>query len=399
MKKHLCTAICTVIFAALILTGCTGNKSTAAASGKDYTQQQTQGHIADAADRTKDPAESAAPSESVTEREGQTEKETEGQTVKNEAQTDKKGGTMTEGEQQTKPQPPKKGTATTTPETEAPKETPVQSAPKPVTPVSPETPAETKAPAQSTQKPVTPAETKAPVQTQKPSTPAQPETQAPTKAPAQTSKPETQAPTKAPVQTPKPTDPAQPETQAPIKAPELPKKEKTMWDAPYDVEAIKAYMVAELKARGYVDNTDYEAVKKLYQDLSKKYGYEYNLSYDEWKESILPASPFGENLRAWDNFCTATAGPNRYYDNINHCTVGHQHYNWSNPATGAGERKNSEGLTSLEFYVNDAIDYWCYMYGEGHMFPEEYREESKFTAFYLYVEEFSDGCVIFYILA
>lgn len=383
MKKHLCTAIYTVIFVAFILTGCTGNKSTAAASGKDYTQQQTQGQIADAADRTRSPEESAVPSEGVTEteREGQTEKETEGQTVVNEAQTDKKGGTMTEGEQQTKPQPPKKGTTTTTPGTEAPEETPVQSTPKPVTPVSPETPAETKAPAQ-TQKPVTPVqpETKAPAQTQKPSTPAQPET-------------------KAPVQTPKPTAPAQPETQVPTKAPEQPKKEKTMWDAPYDVEAIKAYMVAELKARGYVDKTDYEAVKKLYQDLSKKYGYEYNLSYDEWKESILPASPFGENLRAWDNFCTATAGPNRYYDNINHCTVGHQHYNWSNPATGAGERKNSEGLTSLEFYVNDAIDYWCYMYGEGHMFPEEYREESKFNAFYLYVEEFSDGCVIFYILA
>lgn len=378
MKKHLCTAICTVIFVAFILTGCTGNKSTAAASGKDYTQQQTQGQIADAADRTRSPEESAVPSEGVTEteREGQTEKETEGQTVVNEAQTDKKGGTMTEGEQQTKPQPPKKGTTTTTPGTEAPEETPVQSTPKPVTPVSPETPAETKAPAQ-TQKPVTPVqpETKAPAQTQKPSTPAQPET-------------------KAPVQTPKPTAPAQPETQAPTKAPEQPKKEKTMWDAPYDVEAIKAYMVTKLTAEGYINAENFEAMNKWVKDSWGK-----ELDYEEYKKDIEKFNPLGEYSGAWDNFCTATAGPNRYYDNINHCTVGHQHYNWSNPATGAGERKNSEGLTSLEFYVNDALDYWCYMYGEGHMFPEEYREESKFPTFLIYTEKFDDGCVIFYIIA
>lgn len=383
MKKQFLTAAITVIFAGLIFTGCSGKNPTAEASGENHTVQATNEYVADISADGTDEAVTKEPSvteSEVTYPEGQTEKETaKGQTVPDEAQTDEKGETMTEGEeQQTKPSAAKPGTTTTQPETEAP----------------------TKAPAQSTVKPEAPAQS-----TPKPTTPVQSETQAPTKAPAQsTPKPttpaqsETQAPTKAPEQsTPKPTTPAQPETQAPTKAPEKP-KEKTMWDAPYDVEAIKAYMVAELKARGYIDWTDYEATKEFYRESSKKYGYEYELGYDEWKESILPASPFGENLRAWDNFCTATAGPNRYYDNINHCTVGHQHYNWSNPATGAGEKKNSDGLTSLEFYVNDALDYWCYMYGEGHMFPEEYREDG-FSGFYIYIEKFDDGCVIFYILA
>lgn len=370
MKKHLCTAICTVIFAALILTGCTGNKSTAAASGKDYTQQQTQGQIADAADRTKAPAESAAPSESVTEREGQTEKETEGQTVENEAQTDKKGGTMTEGEQQTKPQPLKNGTTTTTPETEAPKKTPVQT-PKPVTPAQPETPAETKAPTQSTPKPITPVqpETKAPAQTQKPSTPAQPET-------------------KAPAQTPKPTAPAQPETQAPTKAPEQPKKEKTMWDAPYDVEAIRDYIAKELISRGYTDVDDFEAYKKRVKDL-------WNADADEetW-EQLRKITPFGEDFGAWSSETTATAGTPRYYDTANNCTVGHLHYKWAEPHTGGGALRNEDGRLTLQTMVDDAIDFWDGIYGKGGSTSEGYGTDF----FKIYIEKFDDGCVIFYII-
>ena len=367
MKKQFLTAVTaiTVIFAGLITAGCAGNTPTAKVSGENDTVQTTKEYVADLyADGTEGMTEikeaSVTEPEVVSDPEAQTEKETaEGQTTPDETQTDK--NVEEGGEQHTvKPSTPAQS------ETQAPAKAPAPSTVKPSAPAQPETQAPAKAPAPSMVKP---------------SAPAQPETQAPTKAPEQP--------------TVSPSAPAQPETQAPTKAPEPP-KEKTMWDAPYDVEAIKAYMVAELKARGYVDWTDYEASKQFIWN-------EYNseLDYEEWKELYLPAAPFGENLRAWDNFCTATAGPNRYYDNVNHCTVGHQHYSWSNPATGAGEKKNSDGLTSLEFYVNDAINYWCYMYGEGHMFPEEIREEQGggFNGFNIYVEEFSDGCVIFYILA
>lgn len=385
MKKQFLTAAITVIFAVLIAAGCSGKNPAAEASGENHTVQATKEYVADLdADGTEVMTGTKEPSvteSEVTYPEGQTEKETAGgQTVPAKEQTE--GETMTKGEeQQTKPSAAKPGTTTTQPETEASAKAPAQSTVKPTAPAQPETQAPTKTPEQSTPKPTSPV---------------QPETQAPTKAPSQTTvKPpvpaqsETQAPTKAPEQsTPKPTVTAQPETQDPTKAPEKP-KEKTMWDAPYDVEAIKAYMVAELKARGYVDNTDYEAVKK---DLDN-----YELSYEEWQEWVLPAAPFGENLAAWDNFCTATAGPNRYYDNINHCTVGHQHYNWSNPATGAGEKKNSDGLTSLEFMVNDAINYWDEIYGYKNNHGG--FSGGGFHWFNIYVEEFSDGCVIFYILA
>lgn len=390
MKKHLCTAICTVIFAALILTGCTGNKSTSAASGKDYTQQQTQGQIADAADRTKAPAESAAPSESVTEREGQTEKETEGQTVENEAQTDKKGGTMTEGEQQTKPQSPKNGTTTTTPETEAPKKTPVQSTPKPATPVSPEAPAETKAPVQ-TPKPEVPAATKAPAQTSKPVAPVQSET----KAPAQTQKPSVPAETKAPAQTPKPTAPAQPETQAPTKAPEPPKKEKTMWDAPYDVEAIRDYIAKELISRGYTDVDDFEAYKKRVKEL-----WNVDASIEDWKEMLEvgythPMNEWGSG--AWNSETTATAGTPRYYDTANNCTVGHLHYKWAEPHTGGGVLRNEDGRLTLQTMVDDAINFWDVIYGHNAI-GDDFNEGYDSEFFKIYIEKFDDGCVIFYII-
>ncbi len=387
MKKQLLTAVTaiTVIFAGL--TGCAGNNPTAKVSGENDTVQTTKEYVADLyADGTEGMTEikeaSVTEPEVVSDPEAQTEKGTaEGQTIPDETQADKNGG---EGEeQQTKPQSTVKPSAPAQPETQAPAKAPASSTVKPSAPAQPETQAPAKVPAQPTVKP---------------STPAQPETQAPAKAPAQSTvkpsapaQPETQAPAKAHAQpTVKPSAPEQPETQAPAKA--EPPKEKTMWDAPYDVEAIKAYMVAELKARGYVDNTDYEAVK---QDIWDEYNNE--LDYEEWKEWYLPAAPFGENLRAWDNFCTATAGPNRYYDNVNHCTVGHQHYSWSSPATGAGEKKNSEGLTSLEFMVNDAINYWDEIYGYKNNHGG--FSGGGFHWFNIYVEEFSDGCVIFYILA
>lgn len=391
MKKHLCTAICTVIFAALITTGCTGNKSTAAASGKDYTQQQTQGQIADAADGTKSLEESAVHSESATEtlREGQTEKETEGQTVVNEAQTDKKGGTMTEVEQQTKPQPPKKGTTTTTPGTEAPEETPVQSTPKPVTPVSPETPAETKAPVQ-TSKPETPAETKAPVQMPKPEVPEE------TKAPAQTPKPEVPAETKAPAQsTQKPTAPAQPEIQAPTKAPEPPKKEKTMWDAPYDVEAIRDYIAKELISRGYTDVDNFEAYKKRVKEL-----WNVDTSIEDWREMLdvsytHPMNEWGSG--AWSSETTATAGTPRYYDTANNCTVGHLHYKWAEPHTGGGALRNEDGRLTLQAMVDEAINFWDVIYGHNAI-GDDFNGGYGTEFFKIYIEKFDDGCVIFYII-
>ena len=408
MKKQFLTAVITVIFAGLIATGCSGKNPAAGAMGENDTVQATKEYVADiyGTEGMTETKESSVTGPEATYPEGQTENENvDGQTVPEKAQTDK-GETKTEGgEQQTEPSAAAPGTTTTQPEEKAPAKAPEQSSVKPEGPAQPEEQAQTKSPAQSTVKPGLPAQpetqapTKAPAQnTVKPSAPAQPETKAPAQSapkPSVPAQPETQAPTKSPTQsTPKPTTPAQPETQAPVKAPETPKKEKTMWDAPYDVEAIKAYMVTKLTAEGYINAENFEAMNKWVKD---SWGTE--LDYEEYKKDIEKFNPLGEYSGAWDNFCTATAGPNRYYDSINHCTVGHQHYNRSKPATGAGERKNSDGLTSLEFYVNDAINYWCYMYGEGHMFPEEYREESKFPTFLIYTEKFDDGCVIFYIIA
>lgn len=139
-------------------------------------------------------------------------------------------------------------------------------------------------------------------------------------------------------------------------------KVKTMWDAPYDVEGIKAYIIKELKARGYINSEEY--FKPLLGD--------------EYAEATPDNS-------AWDNYCTTTAGPQRYYDKVNHCAVGHQHYKWSEPFDGS-IAENAEAST--EWMVNHAIDYWDEIYGQ-HDYPY----------FSVYVEQFDDGCVIFYILA
>lgn len=173
--------------------------------------------------------------------------------------------------------------------------------------------------------------------------PSQAVTQPATKAPAE--------PATTPAATPvtKPTEPQKP-------------KVKTMWDAPYDVEGIKAYIIKELKARGYRYSPEY---------VKEEYGVE------NW--SITP------DEAAWDNYCTVTAGPQRYYDKVNKCAVGHQHYRWSEPFNGS-IAENAEAST--EWMTNHAINYWDEIYGQ-HDYP----------IFYVYVESFDDGCVIFYILA
>ncbi len=174
--------------------------------------------------------------------------------------------------------------------------------------------------------------------------PSQAVTQPATKAPAE--------PATTPAATPvtKPTEPQKP-------------KVKTMWDAPYDVEGIKAYIIKELKARGYRYSPEY---------AKEEYGVEnWSVTQDE---------------AAWDNYCTTTAGPQRYYDKVNKCAVGHQHYKWSEPFNGS-IAENAEAST--EWMVNHAIDYWDEIYGKEWDYP----------IFYVYVEQFDDGCVIFYILA
>lgn len=174
--------------------------------------------------------------------------------------------------------------------------------------------------------------------------PSQAVTQPATKAPAE--------PATTPAATPvtKPTEPQKP-------------KVKTMWDAPYDVEGIKAYIIKELKARGYSYGPEYS---------KEKYGVE--------SDDITP------DEAAWDNYCTTTAGPQRYYDKVNKCAVGHQHYKWSEPFNGS-IAENAEAST--EWMVNHAINYWDNIYGK----------ECDYPVFSVYVEQFDDGCVIFYILA
>lgn len=168
----------------------------------------------------------------------------------------------------------------------------------------------------------------------------------------------TQPATKAPAEpaTTPAAKPAEPQTTV---APKV----KTMWDAPYDVEGIKAYIIKELKARGYSYGPEYS---------KEKYGVE--------SDDITP------DEAAWDNYCTTTAGPQRYYDKVNHCAVGHQHYKWSEPFNGS-IAENAEAST--EWMVNHAINYWDNIYGKEYDYP----------VFSVYVEQFDDGCVIFYILA
>lgn len=176
--------------------------------------------------------------------------------------------------------------------------------------------------------------------------PSQAVTQPATKAPAE--------PATTPAATPV-TKPAEPQTTA---APKV----KTMWDAPYDVEGIKAYIIKELKARGYKYSDEY------YKPLLG----------DKFVESTPDDC-------AWDNYCTVTAGPQRYYDKVNKCAVGHQHYKWSEPFNGS-IAENAEAST--EWMTNHAINYWDEIYGQGCNSP----------TFAVYVEQFDDGCVIFYIL-
>lgn len=174
--------------------------------------------------------------------------------------------------------------------------------------------------------------------------PSQAVTQPATKAPAE--------PATTPAATPvtKPTEPQKP-------------KVKTMWDAPYDVEGIKAYIIKEMKSKGYTYADEYWKA----------------IMGDEFEE-------YTPDNSAWDNYCTTTAGPQRYYDKVNKCAVGHQHYKWSEPFNGS-IAENAEAST--EWMVNHAIRYWDIIYGKEYSYKE----------FSVYVETFDDGCVIFYILA
>ena len=194
-------------------------------------------------------------------------------------------------------------------------------------------------------------------------------------AQSQTSKPAVNEQQTKPVQKPSqavtqpatkvPAEPATTPAATPVTKPTEPQKPKvkTMWDAPYDVEGIKAYIIKELKARGYRYSPEY---------AKEEYGVEnWSVTQDE---------------AAWDNYCTTTAGPQRYYDKVNKCAVGHQHYKWSEPFNGS-IAENAEAST--EWMVNHAIDYWDEIYGKEWDYP----------IFYVYVEQFDDGCVIFYILA
>ena len=177
--------------------------------------------------------------------------------------------------------------------------------------------------------------------------PSQAVTQPATKTPVETAT----TPAATPV-----TKPAEPQTPA---APKV----KTMWDAPYDVEGIKAYIIEQMKANGY------------------RYADEY------WKAIMGDEfEGYTPDDCAWDNYCTTTAGPQRYYDKVNKCAVGHQHYKWSEPFNGS-IAENAEAST--EWMVNHAIHYWDSIYGKEYSYKE----------FSVYVESFDDGCVIFYILA
>ena len=186
--------------------------------------------------------------------------------------------------------------------------------------------------------------------------PSQAVTQPATKTPVETAT----TPAAAPV-----TKSAETQTTEPQKP-----KVKTMWDAPYDVEGIKAYIINNLQDKGYKDMEKY-----LEKNPVK--------IVDQNGERYLTVSPVDG---AWDNYCTTTVGPQRYYDKVNKCAVGHQHYKWSEPFNGS-IAENAEAST--EWMVNHAIHYWDSIYGKEYSYKE----------FSVYVETFDDGCVIFYILA
>ena len=175
----------------------------------------------------------------------------------------------------------------------------------------------------------------------------------------------TQSATKTPVETATTLAAAPVTKPAETQTTELQKpKVKTMWDAPYDVEGIKAYIINNLQNKGYKDMEKY-----LEKNPVK--------IVDQNGERYLTVSPIDG---AWDNYCTTTAGPQRYYDKVNNCALGHQHYKWSEPFNGS-IAENAEAST--EWMVNHAINYWVDIYG------------SEYEYFGVYVETFDDGCVIF----
>ena len=133
----------------------------------------------------------------------------------------------------------------------------------------------TEAPTEPVTMPPTQAPTEAPTVVIRPTeTPTEPvtmpTTQAPTKAPAVVIKPTetstepvtvptTQAPTKAPEVVIKPTEmPTEPVTVPPTQAPTEAPTEKSIWDYPFDVEAIRAQLIEWGEATGMKHITEVE---------------------------------------------------------------------------------------------------------------------------------------------
>lgn len=164
-----------------------------------------------------------------------------------------------------------------------------------------------------------------------------------------------------------------------------------MWDAPYDVEAIRDYIAKELISRGYTDVDDFEAYKKRVKEL-------WNTDADEegW-EWVRNVTPFGEDFGAWSSETTATAGTPRYYDTANNCTVGHLHYKWAEPHTGGGALRNEDGRLTLQAMVDEAINFWDVIYGHNAI-GDDFNGGYGTEFFKIYIEKFDDGCVIFYII-
>ena len=127
--------------------------------------------------------------------------------------------------------------------TEAPTQAPA------VKPTEPSTEAPTQAPSVKPTEPATEAPTEVP--SVKPTEPA---TEAPTEAPSvKPTEPATEAPTQAPSE--KPTESA---TEAPTQTPTEAPTEKSIWDYPFDVEAIRAQLIEWGEDIGLTHVTEYE---------------------------------------------------------------------------------------------------------------------------------------------
>ena len=185
-----------------------------------------------------------------TETEIMTEKESEEQTG-----TEEQTNTEAPAVKPTEPATETPTEATSVKPTEVPTQIPVQKpteAPTQASSVKLTEPA-TEAPTQEPAVKPTEPETETP--TQAPSVkPTEPATEATTEAPAvKPTEPATEAPTQAPAV--KPTEPA---TEAPTETPTEAPTEKSIWDYPFDVEAIRAQLIEWGEDIGLTHVTEYE---------------------------------------------------------------------------------------------------------------------------------------------